>query len=91
VLGIENGYLLVGGKIDTCSVWLEAKQSDEAAIEYFSRPGNNWPDVVFVDETPIVHDGGYAEHAKRDPLLTRVLGDYVRVGRADTLAVFLKR
>lgn len=90
-LGIENGYLLVGGKIHTNSVWLEPKKSDQAAVDYFSRPGVGWPNVVFVDDAPILKDGGYLEHANRDPLLARVLADYTRVGSADALSVFVRR
>lgn len=90
-LGIRDGYLLVGGTIDTSAVWLPPEKSDQAAVDYFTRPGNHWPDVVFVDDSPIIEDGGYAEHASRDPLFARVLAGYARVGNAGTLSVYVRK
>lgn len=90
-LGIREGYLLVGGTIDTNAVWLPAQASDKAALDYFSRPGNVWPRVVFVDDEAVNDDGGYPVHAGRDPLLARILVDYRRVGKAARYSVFVRR
>ena len=65
--------------------------SDSAAIAYFSRPGNSWPDVVFVYDGPITEDGGYIEHARRDPLLTQVLARYKLAETVGGYSVFVRK
>jgi len=87
-LGIKDGYLLVGGQIDTNAVWLPPQASDSSAIGYFSRPGNHWPDVVFVDDTAISDDGGIARHAALDPLFARIKAEYHLVGTVAGFSVY---
>lgn len=91
MLGIRDAYLMVGGRIDTPAVWLPPQQSDAAAIEYFSRPGNAWPDIVFVDDSPIIQDGGYVEHAQRDPLLRQVMARYRFAEKVSDFSVFVRK
>lgn len=72
-------YPLVGGRIETPSVWLSAGSASAATVRYFDER-DAWPDVVFVNP-PL------SEAPTEDPLLRRIAERYRPVGEAAGFSV----
>ena len=89
-LGEPEGYLLVGGVIDTPSVWIVPGPVDRIVLSHLEESGS-MPDVVFVDELGVRRLGGWSAATRIDPLIGRVNADYTRVGPAGGFVVFKRR
>lgn len=89
-IGEPEGYLLVGGVIDTPAVWLVLGPVDRLVLSDLTARGM-LPDVVFVDDTGVNQLGGVATAAAKDPLIALVTSRYSRVGSAAGFTIYRRR
>lgn len=89
-VGEPEGYLLVGGRIDTPAVWLVPGPGDGAILAGLRARGA-MPDVVFVDGTGVEQLGGWRRASAVDPLIARVTSEYDRVGQAAGFTIYRRR
>jgi hypothetical protein len=83
-------YLLVGGRIYTNAVWLQAGRSDRETVDYFARQ-HNTPDVVFLSRGLAERNGGTALVRTNDPLIRFLAANYRVVKTGETLDVLVRR
>lgn len=89
-LGQRAVYMLVGGRPYTNVTWLIPRRSDSASLTYYARHGG-LPQVAFVDDVDVRHEGGYAKAPAVDPMLARIMADYTLVGQAGRFHIYRLR